>query len=98
MSGKNLFLVCLGLFLGVLVLVPVNAVSNTESERGSVNSSYTSEMQNFSNNETNEKLILRSKNVQTNSSVDELPEIVTFPKRQQNKQPKKVFKNIINNI
>lgn len=34
MSGKNLFLVCLGLFLGVLVLVPVNAVSNTESERG----------------------------------------------------------------
>lgn len=62
------------------------------------NSSYTSEMRNFSNNETNEKSILRSKNVQTNSSVDELPEIVTFPKRQQNKQPKKVFKNIINNI
>lgn len=43
MSGKNLFLVCLGLFLGALVLVPVNAVSNNESERGSVNSSYTSE-------------------------------------------------------
>ena len=37
MSGKNLFLVCLGLFIGALILVPVNAVSNSESERGSVN-------------------------------------------------------------
>ncbi len=43
MSGKNLFLVCLGLFIGALILVPVNAVSNSESERGSVNASYTSE-------------------------------------------------------
>ena len=62
------------------------------------NSSYIPEVQNIAENQVNESSILRPKKVQTNSSVDDLPEIVTFPKRQQNKQSKKVFKNIINNI
>ncbi len=62
------------------------------------NSSYAPEIQNISENQVNENSILRQKNVPTNSSVDDLPEIVTFPRRQQNKQSKKVFKNIINNI
>ena len=62
------------------------------------NSSYAQEIQNISENQVNENSILRQKNVPTNSSVDDLPEIVTFPRRQQNKQSKKVFKNIINNI
>ena len=47
------------------------------------------------------KSILRSQTNQNglnNSSVDDLPEIVSFPKRAQKRQPKKVFKNIINNI
>ena len=47
------------------------------------------------------KSILRSQTNQNslnNSSVDDLPEIVSFPKRAQKHQPKKVFKNIINNI
>lgn len=62
------------------------------------NSSYAPEIQNISESQVNENSILRQKNVPTNSSVDDLPEIVTFPRRQQNKQSKKVFKNIINNI
>lgn len=62
------------------------------------NSSYVPEVQNIAENQVNENSILRPKNVQTNSSVDDLPEIVTFPKRQQPKQSKKVFKSIINNI
>lgn len=43
MSGKNLFLICLGLFIGTLILLPVSAGSNTDSDKGTVNASYTSE-------------------------------------------------------
>ena len=62
------------------------------------NSSYIPEVQNLAESQGNEKTILRSKTQQTNSSIDDLPEIVTFPKRELKRQPKKVFKNIINNI
>lgn len=62
------------------------------------NSTYVPEVQNTVDNQVNPKTILRSKNIQTNSSVDDLPEIVTFPKKNIKHQPKKVFKNIINNI
>ena len=62
------------------------------------NTSYVPENQNIQEKQVNENSILHSKNIQTNSSVDDLPEIVTFPKRPQAKQSKKVFKNIINNI
>ena len=62
------------------------------------NSSYVPEVQNLAESQGNEKTILRSKTQQTNSSIDDLPEIVTFPKRELKRQPKKVFKNIINNI
>ena len=62
------------------------------------NSSSVPEVQNLAESQGNEKTILRSKTQQTNSSIDDLPEIVTFPKRELKRQPKKVFKNIINNI
>lgn len=43
-------------------------------------------------------ILHKSKNKQNNPSVDDLPEIITIQKRGNQHQPKKVFKNIINNI
>ncbi len=46
----------------------------------------------------NGPIVNNSKNIQNTSSVDELPEIMNFSNKPRQRQPKKVFKNIINNI
>lgn len=46
----------------------------------------------------NRPIVNNSKNIQNTSSVDELPEIMNFSNKPRQRQPKKVFKNIINNI
>lgn len=82
-------------------MIPYSFVPGTKAKADEVNANFIS-LANFieqnKNSTANEKTILRSKTQQTNSSIDDLPEIVTFPKRELKRQPKKVFKNIINNI
>ncbi len=54
------------------------------------------------NNMNSSKSILNSQNREQTSSIDDLPEIVSLSKQNRpvmaNHQPKKVFKNIVNNI
>ena len=63
------------------------------------NSNYVEEVREITQNS---KSILNSQNREQTSSIDDLPEIVSLSKQNRpvmaNHQPKKVFKNIVNNI